>query len=739
MRSIVHAAAAALMLLLASSATAQDQTRTDDAAPATAPAVNLPDAPIPYNVIRPKKTTPRPKAASTAASASTTTASTAAVGATVPPGATGPVVAGAVTTVGGLPTNVAGARLAAGQALPTGELEAFVDGMVRDAMSREHVAGVAVSVVQNGQVVLKKGYGFAGLEPQRPVDPDRTLFRVGSISKTFTWIALMKEVEAGRIGLDSPINQYLPQRLQVKDQGFAQDVLVRNLMDHSPGFEDRALGHLFEANYNRVRPLDVYLRQERPRRVRAPGKVSSYSNYGTALAGQAVSYVARKPFERLIEDEIFTPLGLAHTTFREPHPERAGLPGPVPAAIAGDFSDGYRWTGAGFERRGFEYIGQIAPAGAASSTAGDMARYMLMLLNNGQLNGVTIFGPRSAQAFRTPLRATPPGINGWAHGFMVYSLPGGYRAYGHGGDTLFFHSNMVIVPQLGLGIFISTNTETGAGLAGRFPDRLVRQFYAAPSTFPRPGSPELVQMAKAFEGHYLSTRRAYSGLEGFIGSFSGGLDVNVTSDGRLLTNNFGAVRAWVPEGDPSEGRFIAVDGDQRMAFAMRDGHAVSWQPSGGANLAVRVSFLREPSLLITMTALAAAAAIATLIGIFLRNRREFRENAVQSRAALIQNIQAGLWLLAMVLFGVWATGVGDPSRIMFRWPGAVLITASACALVAGALTVTTLVALPAIWRGGRRVDSWTHLRKAFFTVTVAVYTAYAVVLWMWGALSPWSG
>jgi hypothetical protein len=123
----------------------------------------------------------------------------------------------------------------------------------------------------------------------------------------------------------------------------------------------------------------------------------------------------------------------------------------------------------------------------------------------------------------------------------------------------------------------------------------------------------------------------------------------------------------------------------------------------------------------------------------VRNRREFRENQVQSRASLVQNIQAVLWLLVLALFGIWASKTGDQAAIMYRWPGVLMITASACALVSAGLTVTTLIALPAIWRGGRRVDSWTHLRKAFFSVTVLVYAAFSVDLALWGALSPWSG
>jgi CubicO group peptidase (beta-lactamase class C family) len=128
------------------------------------------------------------------------------------------------------------------------------------------------------------------------VDPDRTLFRIGSISKTFTWVLLMKEVEARRIRLDRPINLYLPEKVRLP--GASREVMVRHLMDHSAGFEDRALGQLFENEAGRVRPLDLYLRQERPDQVRPAGQVASYSNYGASLAGEAVAFVSGKTFER---------------------------------------------------------------------------------------------------------------------------------------------------------------------------------------------------------------------------------------------------------------------------------------------------------------------------------------------------------------------------------------------------------------------------------------------------------
>jgi len=698
MRSLGKAMLAALALLMGPPAAIAQE---------TAPETALPKAPVPYVQIRPARpaSAPRPStAAETPAPA--------------------PV------------RHPSGARLAAGQPVDPAQLEAFVDGWVADAMAREHIAGTSVAVVQNGQVVLKKGYGFADLQRRRPVDPDKTLFRIGSISKTFTWILLMKEVEAGRIRLDRPINLYLPEKVRLT--GKAREVTVGQLLNHTGGFEDRALGQLFENDPRRVRPLDLYLRQERPSRVRPAGAISSYSNYGAALAGEAVAFVSGKTFERRVEDEIVLPLGMNSTTFREPRPERRGLPAAMPERLRGDVAVGYGWREAGFFPNDYEYIGQIAPAGSASSTAGDMSRYMLMLLNNGSWEGATVFGPRAARAFRSPMRLTPPGINGWAHGFMTFDLPGGYRGYGHLGDTLAFHSSMIVAPELGLGLFVSTNGETGARLAAQLPGALVRRFYAPPATFPRPGSAELLAAADVFTGHYLSTRRAYGGLEGFVGLIVGAADVSVTRGGRLLTRRMGAERAWVPDGPASEGRFVSTTGDDRLAFHMVDRQAVSFRPDNNAETLQRAAFTETQGALAFMAGLTGFAAVVTLAGLALRNRRELRQNQIQARAALVQNIQAGLWLAALGLFGAWAAGASDLPSIMYGWPGPLLITASASALVAAALSLITIAAVPAIWQGGRRVDSWGALRKVFFTMTVLIYTAFSVLLAMNGALEPWS-
>lgn len=720
MRRIAKSVAALLCLVLAQ--------------PAPAAAQALPDAPIPYETLQPQprraasaRPAPRPPARPSAAAPAAAAA-----------GAASEAPASSLLEPPPALRAPNGARLAPGEAMSPAELEAFVDGVVRTAMARDNIAGVTVSVVQNGQIALKKGYGFADLNPRRPVDPDRTLFRIGSISKTFTWILLMNEVEAGRMRIDAPVNLYLPERLKVPDQGYGdQPIRMIHLMDHSPGFEDRTLGQLFERRFERVRPMDEYLRQERPRRVRAPGQFPTYSNYGVGLAGAALVYATDQPFERLVETRITGPLGMNRTTFREPHPAREGIPAPMPPALAADLSEGYRWAPGGFEPRPLEYIGQIAPAGAASSTAADMARYMQMLLNGGQLDGRTIYGPRAARAFATPLREAPAGLNGWRHGFIEYHLPGGYVGFGHAGGTLSFMSNMVVAPQLGLGVFISTNTETGGRLAMSLTDRIVDHFYLPPTPFPPAGSPKLVEMADVYNGYYLGTRRPYRGLESFVFRLLSGRTVQVTDDGRLTTTGLDGARTWAPLGDPAQGLFIDMERAERLAFDLEDGRARALRTGFNDARFERGGLWDQPGVLGLLALLAAACALATLAGLFLRNARELRQTMIQSRASLIQTLQAVLWLAAFALLGVFVAKASDIATVMYGWPGLEVILASACALVAAVLTAFTVGLLPAIWRGGRRLDSWTLQRKIAFTVTVVIYAAFSAVLGVWGALTPW--
>jgi CubicO group peptidase (beta-lactamase class C family) len=646
--------------------------------------------------------------------------------------------AAAVSTVApATPSTVA--KLQPGQAIPPAELEAFVDGIVRDSMLTEHIEGVQVSVVQNGQITMLKGYGVANQpadgKPARPVDPSKTLFRIGSISKTFTWILLMREVDKGRVKLDDPVNKYLPANLQVPDEGFKKPIRVVDLMAHSAGFEDISAGHLFVNKPEKLMPAEAYAAAHRPHRVREPGTFSTYSNYSTALAAIIVQRLNKLDYQTLVERDILGPLRMDHSTFREPADPKPGLWAPMPANLRGDIAEGFNWGGTDFKKNSYEYIGHIAGVGAASTTAADMARYMQANLNGGTLDGATIYSPAASALFRTPVMDVPPGVNGWNHGFMAKTVPGGFKAFGHGGATVSFFSFMTMVPDLNLGIFVTTNTSTGRALGERVPAQVIARFYAPePTDIRRAPDPAFAKQAANYDGLYLSSRRAYSGLEKFMGLMQTFTTVKVSPKGYLITaGGTGPNQTWVSTDVP--GQFRAVEGEARLNFKLDDkGKAIRFFGASGTASLERVGGLMNPGLFHLFAALALVAAAATWIGAATRLGRVVNPTPWQSRANLISLATAALWLVSAIAMATYVVVGGKSEDALYVFPGGILATASWAGLLASIGTVLLVLTLPLAWAGG----GWSVWRKLRHTLAAVLFAAFAIFAAAWGLLLPWA-
>jgi CubicO group peptidase (beta-lactamase class C family) len=560
------------------------------------------------------------------------------------------------------------------------------------------------------------------------------LFRLGSISKTFTWIAAMKEVEAGRMQLDAPINTYLPADLAIPAVSGWRSVELRDLMSHTPGFEERVLDHMFAETAAQVRPLAEELKRFPVRRVFPPGTTPAYSNFGVMLTGEAVSRLEGASFQDVIEREITEPLGMAHTTFREPYPKRADLPAPLAPGIAADLSAAFHASEIELKAEPFEWLTQVAPAGGASSTAGDMARYMLMILGDGELNGVRIYSPSTASAFRTPIRTAVPNGADVDHGFLQTPLPGGFTGYGHDGDTLWFHSNLVTVPALGLGIFVSTNTDSGQPLVLGLPQLIVGHFYAPPAGPARGGVPSLNRSdAIRYAGTYAPNRRAFSGLEKFLWLMIGQSSIYVTSDGYLVTQNEGKPKAWVPDG--RSGHFLAADGPQSLDFAIRGREAVTWYDAEAAVSFDRVGPIYQRNVLLLMALLTATAAAATLIASGTRARKSSAATRLQRQVNLAQLLAAGAWLIALGATAAFFAGADDKAGLVFAWPDVRLVIASSAALCAALLSIVVLTALPFTWKSH---EGWGTWRKLRFSASGILFAAFGVQLAFWGFLQPWA-
>lgn len=620
-------------------------------------------------------------------------------------------------------------------------LEAYIDGMVELAMKTDRIAGVGLTVVRDGQVLLLKGYGSADANG-RPVDPERTLFRIASVSKTFTWIALLQQVEAGRVDLDKPANDYLPGALRIPEDGFKQPVLVRHLMTHSAGFEDLVAGHLFIEDADTAVPLVDALARHRPRRVRPPGVASVYSNYGTALAGAIVAQVSGLAFEDYIEQRVFAPLALQNTTFREPYApslvQARGLPSPMTPALAADVSQGFRWREGTYKPQPFEHCVQFAPAGAVSTTPADMARYMIALMAGG--NGV--LRPQTIALFarETPYFANAPGINGVAFGMLQGHSEGGWRTWGHDGDTIHFHSKLSIFPELNLGVFITTNTSGGATLRTLLPGRIADRLAGPnPAVAPLPAAKPTASAAlRKFAGAYLVDRRAYSNIERSFCLANCVITVAPTDDGQLALSGRGQTTRLAPLAYEDRGkglrihRFRMLDSGETAAFEERNGRVVAYMSAGGVNRARRVSLFGAPDGFFSVVMIGLVGALAALLSGLSRVFSPPQQNAPARATGLLMPLAGGAWIVTLVAYGIYFQRAASDEWVVFaHWPGQVRIGAWASA-AAATLTVLSMAAVALAWF---RAD-WSLWRRTRILATLGALMALALMLNAWNMVGP---
>jgi len=324
--------------------------------------------------------------------------------------------------------------------LTEADLSAFLDGYLPHQLAQDDVAGAVVCVVKDGKVLFAKGYGFADVEKRAPVAPDNTLFRPGSISKLFTWTSVMQLVEQGKLDLNKDINEYLDFKIP---DAYGKPITLANIMTHTSGFEETARD-LFVAKESQMQSLGDYLKTHIPARIFPPGTVPAYSNYATSLAGYIVQRVSGKPFDQYAHDNIFVPLEMTKTTFGQP----------LPPNLSPIMSLGYRK--ASDKPKPFELVVPY-PAGSVSTTARDMANFMIAQLQNGQFGDKQILKPETAKEMHAKLYGSDDRMNAMAHGFYEETR-NGKRIIGHGGDTELFHSDLHLILAENVGFFVSFNS-----------------------------------------------------------------------------------------------------------------------------------------------------------------------------------------------------------------------------------------------------------------------------------------
>ena len=478
--------------------------------------------------------------------------------------------------------------------LTKADVDAWLDGFMPYALTEGDIVGAQVVVVKDGEILTARGFGYADLADREPVDGMETMFRPGSISKLFTWIAVMQQVEAGRIDLDADVNTYLDFEIP---EAFGEPVTMRNLMTHTPGFQER-FRNLIIGDPDLALPLEDFLKDAAPpSRIFPPGETPGYSNYGTALAGYIVQRVSGVDFDTYVDERIFAPMGMDRATFCQP----------LPDAFEPYMSEGYMSASDG-EAQYYELV-PMSPAGSMAASGEAMGRFMIALLERNP----EVLSPETwAQAYETIYQLSPP-LNAMALGFWELDK-GNLRIRGHGGDTQFFHSDLNVMIDDGVGIYVVVNSSgEGAG-----PLRFAVTANFAERYFPEAGVEIGPRLDTAREhgalvaGAYESSRTVETNFAAIL-RFLSQETISMNEEGDLVYPLFGKPAVW-REVEPFVWR--RVGGYERLAAVLHEDGSldyVTFEPVSPIMHLLPAPWYRASSLVTPLLGAALGALLLTLI------------------------------------------------------------------------------------------------------------------------------
>ncbi|MGD8491203.1 MAG: serine hydrolase domain-containing protein [Anaerolineae bacterium] len=419
-------------------------------------------------------------------------------------------------------------------AIDAAELERFVDAFFAEQMAARHIPGAAFVLVQGNDMVLSKGYGYADLENETPVDPERTIFRLGSVGKLFTAVAALQLVEQDRLDLHTDVNRYLT--AFAIPETYPEPITLHHLLTHTAGFDDDSLGYSARSPKDRVSLAD-YVAGSVPPRLRPPGEVHNYCNYCFDLTGYLVEEVSGLPFARYVEERILQPLGMGHTTFIRP----------LPPALAADRAVGYLYRNGAFKPVPATYQRSApGPAGSLSAPAAEMAPFMIALLGGGAAGGQQILEPQTAAMMRQQQFSHHPTLPGLGYAFEE-GFVNDLRVAAKGGDDPPFSAELVLIPEQKVGFLVVSNAP-GIAFRGDLLQALADHYFPAPAGAPLQTTSLSRDQLQRLAGAYRYTRYSHTTankLNGLALTF----EIRANADGTLssIYPLSGEVGRYAPE------------------------------------------------------------------------------------------------------------------------------------------------------------------------------------------------
>jgi CubicO group peptidase (beta-lactamase class C family) len=610
--------------------------------------------------------------------------------------------------------------LAAGAVAPTGgrertegretPIESKVEQLVRESLDEHDIPGASVAVVRDGSVALAEGYGVAERGTDRSVEAT-TPFRVGSVSKPVVGTAIAGLVARGELDLETPVSTYVDDGLRSWDE----PVTLRHLLTHTAGFETTNLGMWYPTPAD-TDPLPDHLDEAMPAQVRSPGERGSYSNHGVALAGQALASTAGAPFAEAMDATLLEPAGMEKSSFEQPLPE----------SIRERHAAGHDGTLTDSPLSGLG----MAPAGALSTTAADVARFLQLHLSGGALDGEQVLPEAAVETSQRQQFTHHDRLAGMALGF-VEEFRGDVRILRHSGGTPDFLSTLLVVPERGFGLFLSFNSVNASDPVETIPETVLDELLPDPTPDGLEPAGEPTR-AGALTGTYRILRTPETTHDTFPFTLlnAPSVDVSVDDDGALRLDELDG--RWV-EREPL--LFQNVETGERLAFE-EDGGDRFLYVGGTPSAFERIRWYERADV---HGVVAVLALVGLLTGLFRwvpsREDESWREWLASTRddPRRLAELAAFGGSLAFVGFvGVTAVYFVSSPRAFLVEP-AVLYDAAFLLPVTGAVASVAAVAVAALgWRRGY----WDIRRRVHYSLVAAALLGMAVFLWHWNLLLP---
>jgi len=602
------------------------------------------------------------------------------------------------------------------------EMETFLDELFAKQMEEYHVAGAAISVVKDGKLFFTKGYGYADLDKRIPVDPEKTIFSIGSVGKMFTWTAVMQLVEQGKLDLEADVNTYLD--FHIPDT-YPQPVRLKHLMTHTSGFEDRLLGGGV-TDANDLVSAREFLISHMSARLRPPGDFAGYSNFNAMLAGYIVARVSGQPYEQYIQEQILDPLGMVHSTVQSP----------MPPDLKAHASKGYTYSGGAFKALP-GYIAQPAglPSGMHQASVTDMARFMIAHLQGGRYSDADIPEARilketTMQQMHSTLYTPDPRLSGIAHGLFEWS-DNSQRTLGHRGYLPPMHGLLMLLPEHNLGVYVVYNSESGGALTNPylgFQRAFFDHYYPASAVKPIQPPADFAERAGRFVGNYIGYQGSGTTIDKIFQIFNE-VKVSDPKDGTLLY-----LKRRFVEVEPLY--FRQVDGPLSIVFREDDRGRIThmftdltpyqayekldWYETRGFSMAL---FLGSVLIFLSM--------IPVGLIRLIRDRRRNGEQRPASRDAGVAHLiilvisVLNLLFVAGMVWGVFSIQSNPLMDLPLIMKIALGLGVLAAVLTAGALVYTVLA-----WKN----RYWGIASRLYYTLVTVAAVAFVWFLDYWNLL-----